>query len=359
MKKISLITASLLLAGNLFAQDSLNKAITSGTISGDVVLYGLSESKNAGNDEEGFTSGSLGLGYETASFNGFKAEVGFRANHDFSEQTDGVYDNTTKAILHTANISYTNKYFTLKAGRQEIDLEWMGDFHEAVVAGITAIPDTTFLIGFTNRVAVADADGALEDFDKVNDDNGAYVLDAKYEGIENLVLNPYYYNAPDLAKWYGLKVDYDTEVFGITAHGAKSSEDVVGVDNGQILHFEARTQISALALNLGYITTDKDNGAGSMTSLGDNISPFEDGNQVYEADADTTYLGLSYELAGVELSALYGQTKYADDKEKEFNLAADYGITENLALGALFVDVNAQDSDDDYNKVSLTLEYTF
>jgi len=126
-----------------------------------------------------------------------------------------------------------------------------------------------------------------------------------------------------------------------------------------IIHFEARTAISALSLSAGYITTDNDAGAGSMAALGDNISPFEDGNQVYEADADTYYFGLGYEVAGVELSALYGQTKYSGDKEKELNLTADYGITDNLALGAIFVDVDAQDGDDDYNRVALTLEYSF
>ena len=358
MKKISLVAASLLLASNIIAQDSFENAIKAGTVSGDIVLYGASESRNAGNPEEGFTSGSIGLGYETGSFNGFQAEVGFRANHDFSEQTDGLHDDTTKAILHTANISYTNKYFGLKAGRQEIDLEWMGDFHEALVASTTVIPNTTVVLGFTNRIAVADADDYLASFEKVNDDNGAYVLDVKYEGIEGLVANPYYYDAPDLANWYGLKLDYDTNMFGITAHGAKSSEDTM-TDDGEILHFEARTVLSGLSINAGYITTDKDIGVGSIASLGDNISPFEDGNQVYEADADTTYLGLGYEISGVELAALYGQTKYANDKEKELNLAVDYGITDNLAVGALFVDVNAQDSNDDYNRVSLTVEYTF
>lgn len=359
MKKMSLITATLLLAGNLIAQDSFESAIKAGTVSGDVVLYGASESREAGNDEEGFTSGSIGLGYETGSFNGFKAEVGFRANQDFSEQTDGFHDDTTKAILHTANISFANKYFEAKVGRQEIDLEWMGDFHEAIVASTTAIPDTTVVFGFTNRIAVADADDYLADFEKVNNDKGAYVLDAKYEGIEGLAVNPYYYNAPDLAKWYGLKLDYDTDVFGLTAHGAKSSEDVVGVENGQVLHFEARTEFSGLALNVGYITTDKDNGVGSIAELGDNISVLEDGNQVYEADAKTTYLGLGYEISGFELAALYGQTKYANEKEKELNLAVDYGISENLAVGALFVDVNAQDSASDYNRIALTLQYSF
>lgn len=150
-------------------------------------------------------------------------------------------------------------------------------------------------------------------------------------------------------------------MFGATAHYASSSEDVAEVDDGSILHVEARGAFADFGLNVGYITTDKDTGVGSMAELGDNISPFEEGNQVYEADSDTYYIGASYAIAGVELGALYGQSKYgaAGDKEKEFNFAVDYGVTDELSVGALFIDVSAEDPDDDYNKFSFTAAYSF
>lgn len=371
MKKISLITASLLITSNLLAQDSIDSAFKAGTISGDITLHGEKQNNSGATKDSGFTSGSIGLGYETGSYNGFKAAFGFRGSHDFSEEEDGDYSNdeTTKTIFHTANISYANEYANLTLGRQEVDLEWMGDFHEAAILGITAIPNTALTFGYTQRIGVADADAPLEDFADFGDTNDgkkidyAAVIDAKYEGVKNLVVNPYYYKADNLASWYGLKLDYDVDLFGITAHASKSNEDVAGTKDGQIYHLEGRTSFSGLGLNLGYIATDKDGGAGSMPSLGDNISPFEDGNQVYETDAKTIYLGLGYEIAGVELGALYGETKYLNandkEKEKELNLTLDYGITESLSAGVLFADVNAQDNDDDYNKILLTLEYSF
>jgi len=362
MKKISLIAASLLLASNLVAaENSFDSAIKAGSVSGDITLHGETQSNSGSNADAGFTMGSIGLGYETGDFHGFKASVGFRANHDFSEEEEGDYDggnDDTKALLHTANISYTNDYIGLTVGRQEIDLEWMGDFHEAIVLGVTAIPDTTVVLGYSNRLAVADADAVLEKFEKFNEDDGAYVLDVKYEGIKGLVVNPYYYDADNVASWYGLKADFDNDVFGITAHAAKSSEDG-NADDGQILHFEGRTNLSGLDLGLGYISTDNEAGIGSMDTLGDNINPFEDGNQVYETDADTAYINLAYEVNGIELGALYGQTDYEDAKEKELNITVDYGITDNLSIGALYVDVAAEDSDDDYNRFAVTLEYSF
>ncbi len=367
MKKISLIAASLILTSNLVAADnSFDNAIKAGTVSGDVTLYGETQSNSGSNKDSGFTMGSINLGYETGDFYGFKAAVGARANHDFSEEENGDYDggnDDTKALFHTANISYTNEYFGLTVGRQEVDLEWMGDFHEAVVLGITAIPDTTVVLGYSNRSAVADADAVLEKFTKFNNDDGAYVLDVKYEGIKGLVLNPYYYDADNIASWYGLKADYDNDMFGITAHAAKSNEDG-NAEDGQILHLEGRTNISGLDLTVGYVSTDNDAGTASITTLGDNINPWDritggDGNHVYDADADTAFIHFGYDLNGVELAALYGQTDYSSDKEKELNLSANYGITDHFSVGALFIDVDAQDSDDDYNKFALTLEYSF
>jgi len=358
MKISHLTAASLILSSSMFANDTIDSSIKNGTVSGDIILYAEKTNLKGNNPDEGFTSGSIGLGYETADFNGIKAAVGFRGNHDFSEVEDGNYGGDTKALVHTANISYANGSANLTIGRQEVDLEWMGDFYEAAVLGVTAIPNTAITLGYTKRIATADADAELESFEKINDDKGAYVLDVKYEGINGLVLNPYYYKAEDVASWYGIEADFDTDAFGVTGHIAQTSEDTIA-DDGQIIHLEARTSISGLGLNAGYIATDKDGAIGSMDTMGDNINPLEDGNQVYVADADTTYLALSYKVAGIELGSIYGQTKYAQDKEKELNITADYSITDNLSTGLLFVDVDAQNSDNDYNKVTATLAYSF
>ncbi len=365
MKKLSLVASSLLLASSLSA-NSIDEAFKAGNVSGDITLYGERQNNDGSNPDAGFTMGSIGLSYETGELNGFKAAVGFRGNHDFSEVEDGDYSDGSeqKAIIHTANISYANEYLGLTFGRQEIDLEWLGDFHEAAVLGVTAIPDTTVVLGYTQRIAVADADAVLEEFTDFGEDiDYAAVFDVKYEGIKDLVINPYYYKADNLAKWYGLKADYDTDIFGVTAHGAQSSEDIG--EDGDIAHLEGRFNIAGFGFNLGYITTDKNVGAGSMSTLGENINPFDalrggDGEKVYDADTDTTYLNVTYELpVGVELGALYGQMDSDGNKDKELDLTVDYSITDNLSVGALYVNLNAENSDEDYDKFTLTVEYSF
>lgn len=370
MKKISLVAASVLLAGNLAAESSLESAIKAGTFSGDVTLYGEHISNSGDTKDSGFTDGSINIEFETGELYGFKAAVGARANHDFSEKEDGDYagSDDTKSILHTANISYANEYFGLTIGRQAIDLEWMGDYHEAAVLTVSPFEGSTITAGYSQRIAVADPDAALEDFDDLED--GAFVLDAKYEGIEGLTLNPYFYSletdTDSDATWFGSKITYDTDLFGITAHAANSSEDASGQDDGQILHGEARLNLAGFGLSAGYVKTDDEGGVGSMDAAGENSNPFDqiagaDGNQVYEVDARTAYASVNYELAGVNLTAVYGQTEYdSDDKEeKEFDFLAEYEFTENLSVAGLYVNVAAEDSDDDYDKFTLTLAYTF
>ncbi len=360
--RFSLAVIGCLVASSLSADVStdIKNTFAEGSVSGDIVLYGEQQNNSGANKNAGFTMGSVGLGYQTGDFHGFKAAAGFRANHDFTEVEDGDYGtgNYPTALMHTANISYANDYFSLTLGRQEVDLEWMGDFHEALVGVITSIPDTTIVLGHSQRKATADFDAVLESFEDLGE-HGANVLDVKYEGVKGLVLNGYYYNVKDIADFYGAKVDYDTDMFGVTAHYANSSEKVTGTDDGSIIHTELRGNFSGVGLNLGYITTDKDGAIGSMETAGDNINPLEDGNQVYATDADTIYLGVGYELDKLALNAMYGRTKYSSDKENEINVAAEYGVTDEFVLGAIFVNVDAQNGDDDYNKFTFTANYTF
>lgn len=362
MKKILSVVAVAATMSSSVVASELGEALKGGAVNADVTVYAEQQNNSGANPDSGYINGSLGLGYETGEYKGFKLSAGFRANSDFHEVEDGDFGgDDTKALLHTANISYANKYVELTLGRQEIDLEWMGDFHEAYIAAFKPMEGLSIVAGYSDKSAVADPDAELEDFTKFNGSDGAYVLDVKYEAMEGLGLNAYYYSANNIADWYGAKVDYDTDMFEATAHYANSSEDAAGADDGSILHVEARGSIQDFGLNVGYITTDNDAGIGSMDAMGDNISPFEEGNQVYAANSDTYYIGASYAIAGVELGALYGQSKYGatGDKEKELNFSVDYGVTEEISIGAVFVDVDAQASADDYNKIAFTAAYTF
>jgi hypothetical protein len=239
MKKLSLVTSALLLTSTtLFAQsNTIKEALTNGTTSADLTVYAESiNNKNA--KDTGLVSGSVGLTYETDSFHGMTASFGFRANQELQEVVDTsdanpdnhyTYSNTyaNDAIMHTAAIKYATDDFFISIGRQAIDLEWLGDYNEAAVVGITAVPNTVIVAGYTNRQAEIGID-VVEDFTEISP-KGAYVLDVKNTSVENLELNPYFYSAPDVADFYGFKVSYDTDMLGATAHYASSNQDANSV----------------------------------------------------------------------------------------------------------------------------------
>ena len=361
--KISLAAAGLLVGTALFADStSIADALKNGSFGGEFSVYGQQTDPKHGNDY-GYGVGSFNMFYSTDSFYGFKLSAGSRANHAFWEVHSGNYknDETDKAILHTANLAYSHEYFDVILGRQEINLNWASDFHEALVGAIKVVPDTTIVLAYTQRTAVADFDAPLAPFAKLGK-NGAFVADAQWKGVEGLVVNPFVYYANKVATWAGAKVDYDTEIsdfaIGGTAQYTFSDED--NREDGSFLQVEARGGFKGLNAKLGYFKTDKKGGSGSITAAGDNVNPFEDGDQIFEVDARTFYLGASYEIADFTLSALYGDTKFAGDtKFKELDIGVGYQFNEKLALQGFLINGNGNGAADDYTTVKLGVSYSF
>ena len=381
MKRLSLITCGLVLSSSfVFANEvkTFDDAFKSGKASGSLGLYGkhidysgtqssYDPTKQVG--KAGYLNGNATIGYETASLYGFSAKAEFKGNLDLGEinnddRKSGIAPFENNALMTEGYLKYANDAFFVSAGRQAIDLEWLSDYHEAVVAGITAVPDTTIVLGWTKRKAESTAE-LSEDFYKINGNKGAYVADIKYTGFTGIELNPYYYSAPDVADWYGLKTTFSTEYVGGIAHYVQGNTDKkVGTDDESIAHLELNTEIDGFTASVGYIKTDKDAGATIMTVAGDNISPFEDGNHNYDIDAKTVYGSLGYTISDVTFGALYGQTKYGTDriKENELNLSASYAFSESLATSLLYVNVDTETSandEPDYDKWIATIEYTF
>jgi hypothetical protein len=370
---ISLVACGLILSSTMaFGADTIDAAFKEGKASGSLALYGAKYDLKDGGEDWGYGNGNATVAFETGSFYGLSAKAEFKGNLKLGEVENDDYDSNfaNHSLMTEAYIKYAMEGFAISAGRQAIDLEWLGDYNESVVAAITAVPDTTIVLGYTDRQAESGIDFS-EDFEEITEE-GAYVADIKYTGLKSVEFNPYAYSAPEVVDFYGLKTTVTTDYFGAIAHYAESSIDnSVGQEDGSIAHVELNTTVADLSAAVGYIKTDKDGGVGLMDSYGDNINPFDSGNKVYSTDAKTVYGSLGYTIAGVELGALYGVTTYdsADYKEKELNLTAGYSITESLGTSILFANVDAdetyeatQAADDqiaDQNYVLASVEYTF
>lgn len=362
-KNLSLIACGLILsASSVFAESTLNEAFSSGKASGDISVHSFKQSNETGVDA-GFTAGTIGVTYETGTINNFTAKASFRAGHKFSEEENDDYKGefNTNSIMNQALIKYEVDAFSATVGRQKLNFEWLTKYNEAAVIEIKSIPNTILSAGFADRRGRATTD-KIKKFKEINKD-GNYFIDAKVEATEGLEINPYHFSMPELADINGLKVSFNNDVFGMLGHYAATNEDVDGTKDGNIAHLELSTNISEVSLAAGYIATDKEGATGSMDKYGDNINPLDEGAQVYTTDAKTTYASISTELLGVELSAIYGSTQYlngsAKEKEKELNLIAATEIAKNTSVEILYVDVAANDSTTDWNKIAATITYSF
>jgi len=358
-KKLSIIASGLLISSTMaFGADSIDGAFKEGKVSGALDAYYTTTDADSG--DSGFSSAGVSLSYETAPYNGFSGKVGFVAASEISEENTGDSDDIANdSILSEASITYASDVVGITLGRQAVDFEWIGDYHEAVVASTSAIPNTALTILYTDKSAVAGVDEISSEFADVNGTKGAYVLDAKIALAEEIELNPYFYSLTDVADYYGGKVSYSSDMFGAMAHYAASNEDTT-TDDGSLIALELSTEVSGLSLAAGYIKTDKDGGIGSMASLGDNYEPMDDGSAIYLADAKMMYASVGYSIAGVDLGLAYAQTKIDSDKDKELNVTADYGFTDSLSGSLLYVDIDAETTaTEDQSYFIASLNYSF
>lgn len=341
--------------------DDLGGAFSQGSFSGDINLH-HKRLENSSSRNSGYTTSYLGLKYLSAPFHGTRLGLAFRNGSGLQEAYDGDADEGDNSLLTEAYLHFSGDTLDLTLGRQAIDLEWVGDYHQALVVSTSVFADSELTFGYSHSKAVANPDEFQDSFADIGADGG-YFLDLKLAPTDGLILNPYLLHSDDLFTGYGIKAELELAGgFGLTLQGAASDVVVAGESDGGILHLELRGQLGDLALNAGQITTDSDGGIGYLETLGDNINPLEEGNQVYVADATTRYLGAEYSLGRFTLGAIYGISKYGASEEREFNFSAGIdlsSLTDNLSLGLVFADVDAQSSSDDYRKYSPLLSYEF
>jgi len=97
--------------------------------------------------------------------------------------------------------------------------------------------------------------------------------------------------------------------------------------------------------------------------IDDYFNPFNEGDRVYEPDAETWYGSLSYELDNFNAGLIIGRTKYLDDtrrlKEKEFDIKAGLKFLDNFRLETEFAIVDSESNEGDFNLLEVLLTYEF
>ena len=365
MKKLSLIACGLIFAATeAVAGPKIENAFAEGKVSGEITAYHTKSTFDNANADSGFTAGTFAVAYETDTYYNFSVKGGFRAAHEFNEKNTNDFEGeiSKNSVMNEVSIRYEDDNFALTLGRQEVDVEWIGDFNEAVIAELKTIPNTSLLVGYVDRQAVSGLD-ELSAFAEPSKD-GVYFADVKNSSIDATKLNAYYYNIDDVSKFFGFKAIYSNDMFGIMAHAASSNEDSLGkAQDGSLAQVELSTKFKMFSMAAGYIKTDKDGGIGSMATYGDNFFPVDEGaKMIEEVDTKTLYASIMAEVAdGIEVGAIYADTEYgtANENESELNLIVAAKVAKNLTFETLYISVDAENSTNDWDKIGASLVYSF
>lgn len=383
MKKIAMSLGAATLLTTTLSANSVSDAITNGLFEGSVALYAQTQQNKGAIKDNSFGNAHLKLKYNTDNFYNFSLGLEGKGNLKIAEKYSKDWENgaapgsdgyKNNGLLTQAYLKYElEQGFIFKAGRYESELAWLTDYQQGAIVEIDAIPAVLITLAYSEKTATSDIDESshfdrpLEGYTK----KGVYAIEIKDKAIEGFVFNPYYYQIPDAVKFYGLKVAYEHEFGGANLEYARSNltskyRNADDKENGYIAHAEIFGKADIFKLTGGAIVTSDKGGADIMTSYGDTISPFKDGNQNYSKDARTIYASLNANIEErFDFTVLYGYTRYDDQvsgmDERELNLIFEYNFSEDLALGLAYVKVKA-DSQSEYNgydKYLASIEYKF
>jgi hypothetical protein len=380
MGKLSSIAAMALL--------SASSLMAAGTAEVEGVIYGTMlnlDDKNAlgGYDTTGLLNLSVNVGYTTGEIaSGLSVNLGARANRKVWEDHPDDWQNWVytagsdfeSAVFHTANITYASDAVTAVAGRQEINLEWMSDYHEAAVGIFKAGENVTVIGGWTWKYAVSayDEDASFGNIaEGINKGRGAGVINAIVD-IEGFKVEPWFYYIPKTANWLGGKIGYENDSFGVSAAYTVSQLDrefTEGEENGGVLHINAYASFGeGFSMRAGYLITDKDGGTGALGAVGDNVNPLDEFDPLEFSDTNLIYAGVDYEAESFSIGALLGMMDTgkngtnSNGKINELDLIASYGVTDWFALeGKIIATFGDKDAykDQGGKKVALAAIFTY
>jgi hypothetical protein len=323
------------------------------------------------------------INYTTPVYAGFSLGAGLTGFTHINGNSDreNSIDDYDKFVVHQIYLKYDISQTAFKIGRQKHEESFfLSDYYESFRLTSQEIQNLFLSFSLVKKVADSDISKFLE-FQNVNRgdnsiDDYLYATEITWTIVPNAItITPYYYHQGNLYDLYGSHVELFHETEEITIglnmdayatdenndNGMRDINDEV--KNSGIYHINPYVEISNFTLAAGYIEADRDVGAREGGLIDDYFNPFNEGDNVYEADARTWYGSLSYEADSFNAGLVFGRTEYIDDEqhltEEEFNINASLKFLENFKLETEFAIVNSESPQGDFKLLEMALTYEF
>jgi hypothetical protein len=321
--------------------------------------------------------------YQSRAYKRFRLGIGFTGFvHIIKDvEEEDAFRDFERFITHKLFLQYDISKTTLRLGRIELeDSLFLTDYYKALSLSLREIENIGILFAYIKEVAEADID-KLTDFQNINRgdtsiDDHLVVVEISVDIIpESLSAILYYYHQGNLYDLYGTHAEFSRNfsdmTFGLSVdYYATHEDDKNGIRNLQdevedtdIYHIRPFVEYEDFAIAVGYIQADRTVGAREGGLLDDYFNPLNEGDRVYEPDAETIYGSLEYDGAHVTAEIIYGETTYRDNssrlKEREFDINGSLEFWENVKLETEFAIVNSESPEGDFLLLETALTYEF
>lgn len=378
-----------------FAQEAetIGNAFREGKISGTIGSYYEYVNRDADDSDGGWATAYFTLKYETLSWKGLKFGArGFVRGELYSDDDDGVTDPfdvdvESKYTLPELYLSYGfAERSNVTAGRwNHLKITHIDDNQsEGGYVQFKEIEGLELTAGVVKRFAEIDYDDG-EDFGRNNDAQDLdsestygpgsnaylYFFEGKYNGINMLVLNPYFIHHDDYASVYGIdtKIEAEMEDPELT-YGGKASyyhvdADISGSGDANNYMLEPFVKLKPLYLSVGYARFDDGNALNKPAWLRDYFLPVDQLITYGIADSNVIFGKLKLTFGDFWTHFAFSDSDYATtvvrgDGSQEYELQFGYKFPKNIDLNIRLFDVQFDNVDDrDYQKIESHLRFKF
>lgn len=375
---------------------SIDEAFLAGKASGQIRAAYITNEVDAGGDDYATALGGI-LKYETGGWNDIKLGVaayisqkmdfasGENANANFE-----LFDVKGKSYAYVgeAYVEYDANDLTVRVGRQLLDTPFADtddirmhpNTFEAAIATYSGIDKTTLVGGYVTRWAGYDSGDDKATFKKLDPKgDGAVILGAVNESIENLAIQGWYYGVDNVADMGYVDATYTipfSETIGLklSAQYGHFNEKNKSTVDGNVYGIAGVFNVGPLTVGAAYNASNNDNGKTTPIGFGGGAYMTSMEEWTIEAMSDVKAYQLNAEvdlgdagLEGVTLSALYGNFKSNTDGTKitELDLIAALQLSEAISGDISYATIEDKNNNADggadagYDRFLVRLNYNF
>lgn len=395
MKKTVAISIAAVAVLNAASSDEIS--VMEG-VSGEIRTAYVSQDNRIDTDTYGTSIGGI-LKYDSAAWNNLRFGIGAYISQKLNFLTGSMSDERSNpdlfgketrpyAYIGEGYADYTNDGFSLRVGRQKIDIPFADtddirmhpNSFEAALATYRGVDETTFTGGYISRWAGYDSGDDISKFKKLaQDSNGAVVAGVSNDSIENLELDGWYFGVDNLSDIFYGNITYtadlsNTDNVELTGQWAQFNAKNNSLVEGNIYGIGVDVTMGMLTLGAEYNKASSPDGKHISSGFGNgpyvvdteevDLDDFED-VKAYQFNAQ-----LDMEEYGT-LSAGYTKFKSIPQRTEvdEIDLIAMYNITEAINAEVNYVIVNDKNNnsaddgissyDGGYNRLMVRLKYSF